>query len=167
MKTFAQLVDEKFRLLSYNENHDELGRFAEGESTTSGMKGNQQEDSHGTWKTSEGFIAQPFDRKTTLGSEVVWRDDNGVEHHGQLGFHDVTTTKMGSDIRSEKTGKTYVREVRVEHSIDAKTGRKVRTLVPIVAGEKDEDILDKRRMVLMPTDKLRQVKKGFVHPDHR
>ena len=115
----------------------------------------QPRDDQGQWTTSEGFTAEPLGKKITLDSEVVWKDEKGIERHGQLGFHEQRRTQNGNEIRSERTGNTFVREVRVEHGTDQKTGRKMRKLVRI--GDKD---------ILVPTVHLRQTKEGFKAKDH-
>ena len=128
----------------------------------------QARDQQGRWTTSEGFSAVPLAKakRVNLDTEVVWRDADGRERHGQLGFHEELTTRSGSEIRSERTGRTFVHEVTVEHSTDA-SGRRVRKLVPVKSGTLIPGPTGSPTdQILVPTDQLHVVMGGFKGREH-
>lgn len=108
------------------------------------------------WTQEEGKAIVPLSKKITSGSEVLWKDDSGTVHHGQLRDHE------------SGTGQSLVREVNVERSDVVKNGipYRLRTLVPTIKGQPGEDILDEKYTIKVPTERLAQRKgSGFRQRD--
>jgi DNA topoisomerase-1 len=108
------------------------------------------------WTEHEGHQVVPLSRKATLGSEVVWKDDQGKVHHGQLGFRqhtddDVKDVELRGETYQEherrtRTGNVWVDPVDVvKYQHTTKSGVTVRELKP--SGPK----------VLVPEERLAQM----------
>ena len=118
------------------------------------------------WTEEAGKAIVPVSKKANLGSEVLWKDDDGNVHHGQMGFRDTKTTNhLDGTVTSKDTGKTWVREVNVETKPHPTLPNTViRTLTPKIPSDKGEDILSQKKSILVPTERLAQRKGAGFRP---